>query len=90
MTETVVERVAWAVAETKETEPEDLDMCLRDHIDPDAIRNLMNYENTSWQLQFETDDHVILVRGDGIVRVDGGRWQLLSEQNYEQWRCSGQ
>ena len=86
MTESAIKSIVLTIAEAEGTEPEDLEMCLQDHTDLDAIQEFMDHENDSWQLQFETDDHVVLVRGNGTVRVDDGRWQILSEQNCEQWR----
>lgn len=71
MTLTVTEKIVRAIADAEETSPEDLDIILHNWVDTDAVRQLVNHDNNSWELQVEVPNHTVTVTGDGIVHVDG-------------------
>lgn len=71
MSTPVVEKIIGAIADAEGTDPSELDMVLYDRVDVDAIRELVDHDGDSWELQFEVPDHNVTVTGDGAVRVDG-------------------
>jgi hypothetical protein len=71
MTRPLVVRITQAVAEAEDVDPEDLREPLERLVSTDAIHELATHERDSWRLQFEARDHVVEVRGDGTVIVDG-------------------
>lgn len=71
MNKTVVEQIIEGVAAEKEMEPENLRFDLQEYVCTDAIRALANHKSNSWWLQIETPEHVVEVRGNETVFVDG-------------------
>jgi hypothetical protein len=60
-----------AVADAKDTKPEELEFVLEDHISTEAIQQLEEHENDSWKIQFGIPNHTVEVLGDGTIIVDG-------------------
>lgn len=78
MSDSLLLSIVKALAEADGTEPTDLGYTLEAHIDTDALAGLAAHETTSWMLTFEVPDHVVTVRGDGCILVDGheeGTWE---------------
>ena len=73
MTDSVTARIVGAVAEAKGVSPTDLDCILGEHVDADAIEQLVAHSGDAWELAFEFADHTVSVTGDGTVYVDGVR-----------------
>lgn len=78
MTEAITGEIVETIAEVEDTEPADLDMSLQNHVSTDAIRQLVDHESESWRLQFETPNHIVEVRGDETIVVDGERRRSLT------------
>lgn len=60
-----------AIADAKDTEPEDLDLVLHNWVDLDAVRQLIDHDGTDWSVQFEVPDHTVTVTSEGVILVDG-------------------
>ncbi|QUO46898.1 MULTISPECIES: HalOD1 output domain-containing protein [Halorubrum] len=73
MARALPEQIARAIADAESVEPDELDVCLEDHVPTDAIRDLVAHDSDSWRLQFETPDHVVEVTGNDRILVDGER-----------------
>lgn len=67
---TIIEHIAWAIAEAEEKQPDELAFTLQDYVDTDAVRLLANHDNSSWTLDFEVPNHTVRVTGQGAVFVD--------------------
>ena len=78
MTQSLPEQVARAIAEAESVEPDELDVCLEDHVSTDAVRDLVAHDGDSWRLQFETPNHVVEVTGNDRILVDGERLGTFS------------
>lgn len=68
--ESLTYEIATAVAAAEGVELSELDLTLRDHVNPDALEALAAHENSTWTLQFELPDHTVTVTSDGVVCVD--------------------
>ncbi|WP_436935926.1 HalOD1 output domain-containing protein [Halovenus marina] len=66
----LLERIIGHIADVEGVEPEDLEMSLHNHIDTDAIQALAEQENNSWELQFETPNHVVTVLENNSISVE--------------------
>jgi hypothetical protein len=75
---TVVKEIIGAVADAKNTEPEELDIALQNHVDTDAIQSLAEHQSDSWVLQFELPNHTVRVTGHGAIFVDGAQERTLT------------
>ena len=71
MRSTVTDQIIEAIAEIEDTKPEDIDMILQHYVSTDAIRDLVAHDGNAWQLQFETENHVVQVMGNNTILVDG-------------------
>lgn len=69
MAQSVYRDLVQAVAEEKETAPEEVDPHLQKHIALDAVALLACHENTSWILQFDLPDTTVTVTSDGDSSV---------------------
>ncbi len=63
-------KIIRAVADERDVEPSALRFALNDHIDPEAIEQLVDHERGSWVLSFELPDCIVTVASDGTVSVD--------------------
>jgi hypothetical protein len=66
----ILHAVIEAIADAKDTEPDELELVLEDYISTEAIQRLDDHENESWHLQFELPNHTVRIDGDGTVLVD--------------------
>lgn len=70
MSETSTWKVIEAIADSKGTEPDDLDVTLTDHIDLDAIEKLAKHNDSTWELEFELPTQRVTVKSNGKILVD--------------------
>lgn len=70
---TLLEEIPEAIADAQNTEPEDLEVALENHVNTDSIRSLTKHKSDSWRLQFEIPNHTIRVTGQGGIFVDGAQ-----------------
>mgnify|MGYP000227023407 CR=1 FL=1 len=71
----VVVAVAQALAHADKQSTVDLGYTLHEHVDTDALRALAARPDTTWELTFEVPDHEVTVTSDGIISVDGVRFE---------------
>lgn len=74
MSSTLVVAVVEALSHAEGISPDELDYSLYEYIDPDVLPCLDNQPNTDWELSFEVPDHEVCVTGEGIIMVDGVRF----------------
>lgn len=70
MQQTLLERVISAIADAKGVEAEALEVPLEHHVSTEAIRALESHDSSSWQLEFETPDHVVQITERNEIVVD--------------------
>jgi hypothetical protein len=78
MTESILERVVRGIAEAENVTPLELPVSIERYVSTDAIRELVDHDNDSWRLRFETRDLVAEITGNDAVRVDGEPVEPLS------------
>lgn len=61
MKHTLLERVVEAIADAKNVEADALEIPLETHVSTEAIQALETHNSSSWQLEFETLDHVVTI-----------------------------
>lgn len=66
--------VVYALASAEGVRPLDLEFTLSSYISTDALDLLMRDGGGSWEISFEVPDHDVTVRHDGVVFVDGDRY----------------
>jgi hypothetical protein len=71
MSRNVLDQIVRAIAEAEDVDPTELEEPLERFVPTDAIRDLVAHSNNSWRLQFETRVHVVEVRGNNTILVDG-------------------
>ncbi|MFC5278778.1 HalOD1 output domain-containing protein [Halorubrum rubrum] len=59
-----------AIADAKDTEPDELEVALENYVSTAAIRQLDAHERDSWTLQFDLPNHSVRIVGDGAILVD--------------------
>lgn len=74
---TVTDVIIEAIAAAEDTTAVDLDVSLQEHVDTDAIRQLVEHPSDSWELRFDLLQHSVTVTGDGVVEVNGVERQTL-------------
>lgn len=70
MKQTLLERVINAIADAKGVEADALEMPLENYVCTDAIRALETHDSSSWDLEFETPDHVVEITESNEIIVD--------------------
>ena len=70
-------RVVAAIAEVEGVEPDELEYTLHEHVHTGAIRGLVAGGYEQWELTFQVPGHVVSVRADDGVYVDGERVRPL-------------
>lgn len=70
---TVIHALIAAIADARDTDMEDLEVTIEDHVSTDAIRQLECHEDESWTLQFELQGHSVYIDGEGTIVVTGTR-----------------
>lgn len=70
MSQYLVSDVIEAIANSKDKEPDELEIVLHDHIDVDALENLAKHGKSTWRIQFELPRHVVTVTSSGQILVD--------------------
>jgi len=70
MEQGVLGSIVKRVADAKGVEPAELDLSLYDHVDIDAVVQLVNAEKGSWKLSFDIPDYTVSVWSDGSVLVE--------------------
>jgi hypothetical protein len=75
---TLLEEMAGAIADAKNTEPEDLEIALEHYVDTDSSRALAEHKSNSWSLRFGLPNHTIEVTGQGAILVDGQQKRTLA------------
>ena len=71
MYDSLTSSIIESIADHKDIDPDELDIVLADHIDPDAVEQLARHSNSTWRLQFELPKHNVTVKSDGGVLIDG-------------------
>jgi len=72
--ETVSNTVVRALADSKDVEPTELDVCLYDVVDPDALDRLCeSADGSHCRIGFTYDDRRVVVDGSGTVHVTTDR-----------------
>lgn len=74
----VIEQIVWTIAEVEETDPENLDIAIEDHVSTAGIKSFVDHKSRSWRLQFETPNHVVEVLGTNTIVVDGDHRRQLT------------
>lgn len=69
MKQTLLERVINAIADAKGVEADALEIPLERHISTEAIRALETHDSRSWQLEFETPDHIVEITNSNEITV---------------------
>ncbi|OYR52914.1 HalOD1 output domain-containing protein [Halorubrum sp. Ea8] len=67
----LISDVIKAIAHSKDMEPEELDIVLQDHIDPDALETLVKHDKGTWSLQFALPEQTVMVESNGQILVNG-------------------
>jgi hypothetical protein len=70
MEQDVLTAVVQEVADAKGVEADELKLSLYDHIETDAVVQLLNAEKGNWQLSFDIPDFTVTVWSDGSVAVE--------------------
>lgn len=70
MPESLPSDIVRTIADAKGVKPNELDLVLADHINPDALNQLAKHENSAWTLTFELPEHEVTVMGQGGVLID--------------------
>ena len=71
MNDILASKVIEAIAASKGVEAGDLEVVLGDYIDLDAVEQLAKHSNSTWGLEFELPNHVVSVKSNGEILVDG-------------------
>lgn len=61
--------IAEAIADTRGVDPTDLEYVLHEHIDVEAIEQLLARDDTSWTLAFELPDCEVIVTSEEEVVI---------------------
>ena len=73
MARDLARKILKAIANSKGVEPAELDLILAEHINVDAMNNLLDDKNSTWTLTFELPEEDVTVTSDGTVSVDGNQ-----------------
>lgn len=71
--ETATIAVVEALAAARNVDATDLDLCLYDYLDPDALNRLYDHadaDGAAWRLKLEAERFDVTVRSDGLVTVE--------------------
>ncbi len=60
-----------ALATARGVDPLDLTFNLYEWVDADVLDSFASITNDQWQFEFVVDEHLVTLRGDGTVRIDG-------------------
>ena len=71
----VVREIVTAVAAAEGIAPDELDYALQEHVYVDAIDALASHPDSSWTLSFDIPRHSVTVADNGVVLVDGERFE---------------
>lgn len=71
MPEDIHYSIIQGLAEAEGTDPEDLEVCLHNHTDIDALAKLYRQGHTNPTVTFEIGNHEIRVTPEGEVHVNG-------------------
>lgn len=63
-------KILRSLADEEGVEPEELDIVLYDHIDLEAVADLMTNGTSDWTLSFEMLSYIVTVDSDGSVLVE--------------------
>lgn len=66
----ILPQIVDAIAEAEERPPHELDYSLHDHVETEALLNLVTSDHTGWRLTFQVPDHTVEIRGNGQILVD--------------------
>lgn len=66
----ILPQIVDAIAEADGRPPHELDYSLHDHIDPEAVVDLVTSNHTDWHLTFRVPDHTVEIRDNGQILVD--------------------
>jgi hypothetical protein len=70
--ETIDAAIVRALAAAEDEDPTEVDVCLYDHLNPDALDGLYDStdpEGTGWRFEFAAEGYDVTVRSDGRVSV---------------------
>lgn len=70
MSDETIRRIVEAVAAAEDVQANELETCLHDYIDTEAIRLLADHSNAPWTLSFDLPEHQVTVSSEDIVVVD--------------------
>lgn len=70
MGQDVIINIANSIADAEGVEPSELDITLEDHIDIEAVVQLVNAEKGSWRLSFDIPEYTVTVWSDGSILVE--------------------